>query len=64
VELEAVMGKDVHGFTSEELDEIAGRARAGCGFYSWRTVYQEFLRAGLTSEEAKRATDERVMVLD
>lgn len=49
-------------YTKEELDEISRKARRG--LYSWQTVYNAFIDAGLSPEEAKEETDKRVMLLD
>ena len=51
-------------FTEEELNQIAGQGMNQTGFYSWQTVYEAFLKAGLSKEEAEIETDKRVWLLD
>lgn len=46
--------------TDDELDEIAGRAISPMGLYTWNDVYREFVKAGLSEEDARLETDKRV----
>ena len=50
-------------YTQKQLNEIAGRGISS-GMYSWKTVYEAFIKAGLSKENAKKETDKRVWIID
>jgi hypothetical protein len=50
--------------SEEKLNSIASRGVSTIGIYSWQSVYDAYIETGLTPEEAKKATDERVWILD
>jgi hypothetical protein len=52
-------------YSEKELNEIAGTLGSlakgkGILMFSWNSVYDAFIKAGLSPEEAKRETDRRV----
>lgn len=51
-------------YTDDELNFIAGRGISPYGLYSWKSVYDEFIKAGLSKEQSRKETDKRVWMLD
>ena len=53
-------------YSEKELNEIAGTLGSlakgkGILMFSWDSVYNAFVKAGLSPEEAEKETDHRVM---